>query len=231
LRYTLLRRQLGTCVTLPDNPKVIQAPLGFASNATGLSSEQTVKPIAERTIDISFAGGLGPQLPFLSGRRVMPLSPKALARIQAVNAVENLARQRLDLAVRVYCFDRSPKPDVALPPNDFADLMRETKISICPRGNFLETYRHYESAAAGCIIVTDGHDASWFASQAPFVVVPDWSDAPREIERLLADRAHLEEISRNTLHWWHHVVEPRAVGSEIGRAIRHLRGDLAAGGI
>lgn len=80
---------------------------------------------------------------------------------------------------------------------EYLRLLTTAKIAPCPSGPATpDSFRLYEALEAGCVPIADGHtpdpdypDGYWglVAPGAPFPVISDWDDLPKECEAILSD--------------------------------------------
>lgn len=94
-----------------------------------------------------------------------------------VEAAKSISSSRPDLSIRVIHPDLEPKSN--LPRQGYHQLLQQTRISLCPRGNFGETFRLYESAQLGCTIICDPLPKCWYFRDHPFIEVHDWHSYQR----------------------------------------------------
>jgi hypothetical protein len=148
-------------------------------------------PFDERPIDVFFAGSLAPAMK-------PELRPSIASRRQMMRAI--------DIA-QVAFSDR--KMDCSLQPltrkfapADYSRNLMNTKIVLCPRGNFDETFRFFEAARSGCVIITEPLPNRWYYEGAPVVQIRAWSELSAKLRELFADPARLSELSRRTQNWW-----------------------------
>jgi hypothetical protein len=109
-----------------------------------------------------------------------------------------------------------------LDPVTYSEQMMDAKISLCPRGNFPETFRLFESARAGCVIISEPLPPTWYFREHPALVVSDWCEMPRIVASLLQSPDRLAQLHRLTLLWWQQVVGEAAVGAYIAERILSL---------
>jgi hypothetical protein len=101
----------------------------------------------------------------------------------------------------------------------YATVIANTKISLCPRGNFPETFRIYESARIGSVIITDILEREWYFKNHPFIEIADWRRVGSVISELLNDEERLEQLGIQSRSWWQDIASPVAVGGFISRVI------------
>jgi hypothetical protein len=205
------RRQMGLpeAATLKN---VFHLPLGYFNQVPPASP----RPPAERTIDVFFAGGY---FPSGGGRMSAGLRPRTFVRGQMTKA---LMRWKPPAGVNVRLHPSRPN-DPPLDPQTYSNLLADAKIALCPRGNFPETFRTFEAARAGCVLVCDVQPDAWYYREMPGYQMPHWSRLPAMLERLLADPAELSRQHEASLRWWREVVSEEAVARRLIPWLESLR--------
>jgi hypothetical protein len=195
-------------------PNLHAWPLGAAEIAPVTAAETVV--FGKRAWDVAFLGSIG-RLHRWFGRDIA-LSPKAHTRLTAVRALARAKRQRPDTNILVGCADQ-PRFGEPLEPAAYRQAMAQTKIALCPRGNFVETFRHAEAARCGSVVFTDAVPEEWYFQDHPFVVVGDWSKVAETAARLVAS-GEAEGIGAATQEWYEQRCSPPAVADFMARRIR-----------
>ena len=188
--------------------KIYSIPIGFANAMSIL-----VKPIQERRWDVSFAGSVSHRAGFV--RNI--LDAKKRSRTWMLRELKSLKSNNKSLAIcdkQTPCFGAVESGQVA----EYKELLAETKIALVPRGTSLETFRHFEAAQAGCIVLTDGIPNTWYFDKHPFLVT-SWARMPGLICNLLRNESRLNEISDATRKWWK-TVEPNTLAAFVRSSIR-----------
>jgi hypothetical protein len=108
-------------------------------------------------------------------------------------------------------------------PSEYVQSLLDTKICLAPRGGSSETFRVFEGALAGCVIITEPLPPAWFYAGLPRVELRSWSQLAATIRALRSHTSLLELMSRNAREWALNVVSPEAVGEW---AAHWLKGDL-----
>jgi len=108
-----------------------------------------------------------------------------------------------------------------LDPEAYTRALANTKIALAPRGNFDETFRLFEAAKLGCVIVSDPLPQRWYYQGSPVVSIPKWSVLPGVLKGLLADPANLAELSRRTRQWWDSTLSEAAVANHIAKRLKN----------
>lgn len=160
---------------------------------------EEVPPLSERRIDVGFRGSIGGGLPY---------APKTMSRRRMEAA---LARLPADLVIDFVEFD-SFLDAYTQDPSEYAVSLLDTKICLSPRGGSTETYRVFEGALAGCVVISEPLPPAWFYGGLPRVEVRSWSQLPAVIEELRSHPSLLEFMSHNAREWALNVVSPEAVG-------------------
>jgi hypothetical protein len=109
-----------------------------------------------------------------------------------------------------------------LGPEDYSRLLMNSKVVLCPRGNFDETFRLVEAARAGCVVVSEPLPPRWYNARAPVVTVRDWRTLPAVIEGLFADRAALARRAEEARGWWRDCLSPEAVARYVAARVSEL---------
>jgi hypothetical protein len=149
-------------------------------------------PIEQRPIDVLFAG-------YISDVR-WSIRPSHAARRQMAAAISAaqaaLPQYRIEFMVNTIIADRK------LGPAQYTQAMANAKIALAPRGNFDETFRLFEAAKAGCVIVSEPLPPRWYYEICPVITIRAWSDLQGVLSGLLTDTAKLNWLSRQTRQWW-----------------------------
>ncbi|HEX8341001.1 MAG TPA: hypothetical protein VF624_08845 [Tepidisphaeraceae bacterium] len=191
----LRRRCAGVAPLNALRDRVFGMPLGYAQ----LLDVPWVDWPARRT-DVFFAGTVP------AGKSRFQLRPSVAARRQMGEAVAELTRRRPDLLVACGAGNDAPYG-----PEEYSTRMMNARIALCPRGNFDETFRLFESAKSGCVIVTEPLPDRWYYKGLPAVTLRQWSQLPRVVDELLRDNAALERAAVATRAWWESHADENAV--------------------
>jgi hypothetical protein len=111
-----------------------------------------------------------------------------------------------------------------LSPDEYMKEMAKSKICLAPRGTSFETFRHYEAASVGCVVVSDRLPRTWFYREAPLVLVKDWRKVDQILDRLLQDPARLKKLHEETLRWWTTRLSPAALAEYVITVLRRSAG-------
>jgi hypothetical protein len=162
-------------------------------------------PIEQRPVDVYFAG-------CLAGRR-WSLRASVAARQQMGSALA--AAQKALPQHRIEALWRAAKYDQGLGPAAYTQALANAKIALAPRGNTDETYRLFEAAKLGCVMICEPLPARWYFQACPAITLRTWSELPGILKNLLNDPAKINELSRRGRQWWDSTVSEGAVANFI----------------
>jgi hypothetical protein len=180
------------------------------------------KPMREREFDLFYAGGVNQSLQ--GWGKLRATRPKDFARASLLEALDDL--RRLEPGIRICA------PERRLDFGEYARAMMNSRISLCPRGNFIETFRLCEAARFGSVIVSEPLPPLWYYKGISAIQTSRWDLLPRTIAGLWRDAAKLESLSAATLDWWNHGPGEASVASYIVSKLQipnlHPAGGMAA---
>lgn len=176
----------------PDHPKLFPLPLGLP-NGFG----EKIIPYNKRGFDIVFIGQ------YAENRR------------DIYNLVPQF--QRMDIKSFIGWtngFNRG------ISRSAYADIIRDSKIALCPPGTAsTETFRLYEAAQAGCIIITCMHPNNWIYEGVPFFQYRDANEIPQIISTVLSSPQQ-ERMSERVVEWNKTVWSPVPVAERLFKELR-----------
>jgi hypothetical protein len=190
---------------------VLDVPLGVRAY-----EEAAAVPFGERRYDIAFAGSLVNEA-HERGRRWA--SQKLRARRAFLAEVERLQREEPELSVWLRLLPTYWDGAAAM--SSYTEALADTRIVLCPRGSWLETYRYFEALRLGCIPVHEALPRRDYYDGAPGIRIRDWSRLRGVVNALLADPDRMREQHEAALQWYETWVSPPAVAARIAR---HLGG-------
>ena len=106
-------------------------------------------------------------------------------------------------------------------------ILSDTKIAICPHGAFSsETFRFFEAAAHGCVVICPSQPYNWIYESAPYVHYNESTPSYHEsVSAILSEPDMLQQISEGSLKYISDVVSPQNVANYITSEIqKHLEG-------
>lgn len=178
-------------------------PLGFPSYD---AIPQTVPAVEERPVDVTFRGSVG------GGRRY---GPKTISRRRMISAVQGLPK---DVVVDLRQ-TRSFEESCSLGSSSYVNALLESKICLAPRGRSLETFRVFEAAASGCVLITEPLPPAWFYAGLARREVSSWSQLPYALDDLLSNPELMTVMATAAREWALDVVSPSAIGRWVARRL------------
>lgn len=199
-------------------------PVGYL-NAAG---DATLIPFENRNTPLFFSGYLNRnRIDLLKQFRSIPWLPKRnlpqgkIFREVARRAVEKFIPERsfngLLPGARLGFTEWFAK---GLPPEEYARVLADTKIAICPPGFVSnETIRHWEAMRLGCVIISSPLPPTHFYKNSPIIQINDWSELMPILEDLLSNPGKLNEIHHATVEWWENTCSEKAVAGYMASVI------------
>ncbi|MFT4102929.1 MAG: hypothetical protein QM674_18220, partial [Burkholderiaceae bacterium] len=173
-------------------------------------------PVTERRYDLSFMGSVDFRERGRFRLRNLLESPKTVSRRRMAAAMNE--------AIAKYGFtaynEETANFDASVSNEQkYLQVMRDTKIALCPRGTICDTYRFFEACKLGCAVICEPLPDTWFYRDHPGITVRDWSELDTLLPQLLHDPARLAEHARCCHRYWRERVDPTAFGRQIARFI------------
>lgn len=196
---------------LPDNldyNHVFHLPVG----PSRVSQCRPYKPVENRRYNVFFSGNLH------LGRRELynNFTRMRLLPFSMQHRIQGVRKAVYDTHYPQSYIRFSKGFHTGLDPNDYAEILYNSKITLCPYGlSSKETMRHFEAMRAGTLVVTKPMPAHHCYQKAPFITIEHWKNLDEQIEFLLSSRTLLRERQEQTLSWWNEVCSPKAVASYI----------------
>jgi hypothetical protein len=201
---------------------VHHVPLGYHS-----LPPPEIPPWDARVNDVFFAGSIRQNVVERKGIFCIP-NPKQVVRDDLAESLRMFAattKWNLKLLLATGFVPHAVAWGLAakgttMSPDDYMKEMANSKICLAPRGTSFETFRHYEAASVGCVVVSDRLPLTWFYRNIPFVFVKDWRKVDQILERLLRDPSNLKRLHEETLRWWNSRLSPMALGEFVIGVLR-----------
>ena len=202
-----------------QNPgNIYPLPLGFVNGVT----QESALPTSDRAIDVFFSGHLNRnRIDLYREFSLLRFAPKWLVESAVAQPrVRNLTRivfgtdfsSAFDNAY--ICF--TDNFAAGLSRKAYAEKLNNAKIALCPGGfHSPETFRHYEAARAGCVVISERLPDNALYRGAPLLQVDSWGEGIALARELLSDEARLADLQRETLAWWEDHWSPEAVARDM----------------
>ena len=201
----------------PDN--IFSIPLGYA-----LQHKLKIDLSRPRKYDIAFVGSI-------SGRDYSKWSvksylqpPKELARERMVHVLEHTRRVHSDLNIYLKTTNNF-KQSFLDRGQGYSQVLANSKISLVPRGDVLESFRYFESMRYGCAIVCEPQPRLWFYTNSPAIEVKDWQDAERVLTNLVENPERLRRLQSQSLEYWNTMCSEDAIAKFMSKKIDRILND------
>ena len=219
-RYTRAHPPASFPAPVRRDPHTIRLPLGYHSQ-----QEVPQVPMAERTLDLFFAGQVRYDIPQGSYQHWTSTS-KCEARMQLWAVLEQLRqdpRWVMDLGdVRA---DQSRTERATF--SSYSEKMMQSRICVAPRGSMADTFRAFEGLRAGCLVVANPLPRDEFLyPHAPLLIVDHWREIRGILERYARDVDALEEWRAKSLAWWHNHLRPEVLAVFLARELNEAGATL-----
>jgi hypothetical protein len=206
--------------------RVYPFPVAY-QNAAGLAE---LVPIEQRKTNLFFSGYLNRNRLDLykQFKKVWWLPRKNLP---ASRYVRELARRAVEKLCSPRDFsDQYPASIIrftewfgkGLPPSEYAAVLADTRIAICPPGFIsAETIRHWEAMRLGCVVITAPLPDNPFYKDSPMIIVKDWSQFHLTIKELTSNPERLTQVHEATVAWWRDICCEKSVATYMARVLEN----------
>ena len=196
------------------SPGKVRMPMGEIPLGYFQLRDAGPAPVDQRPVDVFFAGVQADSGWTL--RASVAARKQMAAGLAAAQAA--LPQYRIESLLAAFTSGKR------LGPEAYTQALANAKIALAPRGNFDETFRLFEAAKLGCVIVSDPLPQRWYYQGCPVVSIPKWSVLPGVLKGLLTDPAKLAESSLRTRQWWDSTLSEAAVANFIVRRLASMDG-------
>ena len=189
MHYPPKESQYNPDAPLLSFPKLHALPLG----CTDFFCDGEVKPLNERQYDCCFIGQLDPY------RRVDFFNcMKALSSISDYNSIVGFYQGWNN----------------GLSGQDYSDVMRDSKLALVPWGSAsLNTFRFYEAAKSGCIIVSAPQNKYDFMKNSPHIENGGWNID--KLVEIINENLMNQDLADKTYDFWKTNLSPEASATYI----------------
>lgn len=199
-------------------------PVGYME-AAGLAD--TV-PFDERTTSVFFSGYLNRnRIDLLKQFRKIWWLPRR--NLPKNRYIREIARRAVEKLIPERSFDQVFHSSLlgftewfakGLPQKEYAEVLANTKIAICPPGfDSHETIRHWEALRLGCVVISAPLPPNRFYKDSPIIQLNDWSELRAVLTDLLDNPKKLESVHLATLAWWNNICSEDAVADYMIRTL------------
>lgn len=218
----IFKSYLPTEEKIPHN--IFPLPLGIV-NGTEIGCGEAVK---ERKYDCVFIGNLN------KDRIPLYFQLSAIPKILLRNAHGRLSRSGFKRVALMLQKLRRPEFRNSmikftggflkgLSSEEYYELLKQSKIAFCPRGfSSPETFRHYEAASAGCVVISECLPKTELYSSCGFVQIKSWQEGINKAREILSSSKKLESHSKQSSDWWNDRAKPEAAARLIHETTKKL---------
>jgi|2_EtaG_2_1085320.scaffolds.fasta_scaffold22596_3 hypothetical protein len=179
------------------NQKVRPLPLGFVGGFRGNNDI----PIQDREFDYSFTGAW---------------NQRRHGLLEAFKKRETDGREKFFHMNRNWCGG----DDAGLSIAEYSSLMSNTKISLCPPGyENNESFRIFESAMCGNIIVSETPCPYWYYKDMPHFTIESWDNLNIVDNIMSKSDDELSDISNKTRQWYDDNISPKSIARYIEKEV------------
>lgn len=214
---------------LPDRQNnIIPFPHGYGNCITDLS----LIPFSERTVDCFFSGYFNYNRLDLfrafSAYRWLPpfplkhtFSKRAYWHLLSRVGLYHPGRREAGNKTEIYF---TPRFGAGLSRKAYASHLANSRIVLCPRGHVsAESFRLFEAASVGCVIISDPLPSSYWYQDAPCVTCRDWLNVRTIIDKLREDEGRLYQLHKDTLYWWQTRLSDKPAAEYVARCLQAVK--------
>lgn len=164
------------------------------------------KPLSERKYDI-----------FYSGQIIPPVTGYHTSRTLMNESLKNLSKE-FNIYTNNYNGFRS-----GIDIDEYYKILGDTKISLCPEGTSVDTFRYNESMGSGCVVITTKKDNDlWYYKNSPAIFLDSWSQLNNELINNLL-KGDLDSLYKKNLEYYDNVISEKAVAHYIIEKINNMK--------
>jgi hypothetical protein len=161
--------------------------------------EPSVAPMSNRDIDYAFLGSVTYNSSEKKWFHTLMESPKEAVRRMMCESMRQVSATG---RWRGFLHTTGDMKESMSNQATYAEILGRCKISLVPRGTCYDTYRFFESLKAGCVVICEPLPDRWFYEGHPGIIIKNWRDLPRLLDRLLEDSELLERKSREAINFY-----------------------------
>ena len=193
-------------------PLVIDIPLGYHSQV-----ELPQVPMAERTLDLFFAGQIKHPVP-RNDYRYWVSTSKWVVRQQLWDILVELKRKgEWNIDLGEIAADQQKQFAEAF--GSYSEKMMHSRICVSPRGAVADTFRSFEGLRAGCMVIGNLVPPESFLANAPIHVVKHWSELEPMLRKYARDLGYLEQERAKSVAYWEKHLAPEKIAEYLADAL------------
>ncbi len=174
------------CPLIDQIPNCYPIPLGYNGSLLDLP----MKNITTRKYDVFFSGNVyRKRIPFYLNIKIH----------QLINAFNKLLSQ--STGKEYLQFNR--KFTGGMTPKEYSEILMDTKVALVPEGYLSDiSFRFFEAAKMGCVILTRELYDYWFFDKFPGCQLKSWRKLHKHLKLILSDSNQLEEMQKEMLAYY-----------------------------
>jgi len=198
--------------TKSNKNNVFNIPIGY----TGRPKDGDIKRVDKREIDVFFAGTVKRKNEVRGIIKSLVAPPKVISRNRMKKEVKKLNKKE---DIKLYTKFGNSRDEKPLQRDEYMKKMRNSKICLSPRGNNIETWRLFEAAKSGCIVLSKKLPKRWYYNKCPIIQINDWREVNKKILKLLRNEKNMLERQKRTIEWYRNSCSPNALGKFMAEKI------------
>ena len=202
--------------------RIYHFPLGYVKDTV----EYEVKEFEKRKTKVFFSGNLNKKRVSL----YKALSDSSLPNFLYGPAIR-LSKKIPNLLKREFS-DQFPSSYIrftngfkqGLNSQEYSQMIYDSQIVLCP-GGFLknETYRHFESMRAGCVVISEKMPETYLYKDSPIIQVNSWKEGIDMVQTLLDNQDLMFKYHEDTMSWWENVCNEVSTAKRVSRILKNTK--------
>lgn len=201
--------------------RIFHFPLGYVKDTV----EHEVREISNRSIKVFFSGNLNKKrvtlYKALADSSVPDIFYAPLIRLS--KKIPNLLTKNFSEVFPSSYIHFTNGFKKGLNAQEYSKVIYDSQIVLCP-GGFLknETYRHFESMRAGCVIISEKLPDTYLYKDSPIIQVNSWKEGVEVTKSLLDNPAKLKQHHEAILNWWDTVCNEASTAKQVFDKLKML---------
>lgn len=176
-----------------------------------------------RAIPLGYNGDvpIKPMLPFLDRTTTAFFAGQNSNERWKIGAAIDHLKNKQQFLDHIFEIQYSSKFRTGLSAEQYAQKMMNSQIALVPQGTFSAiTFRFFEAARAGNIIISCALPETWYFENFPGIQVEDWAALENILPTLLADPEKMLRLHEETKSYYQRYCSEQAVANYILKEIK-----------
>ena len=192
---------------------VLSIPLGYNGSIKNLATKQ----MENRKYDLFFSGNIHRARRFFVLRLLTFMVKNKLRKFKTVFNIKNKSVYMKSVIKLSHSFGGGLKPEV------YADILMNSKIALVPQGYLsVISFRFFEAARFGNIIVTKKLPDEWHFNEFPGIEVETWTELETTLDRLMGDVEYMKTLQQKTIAFYETYCSEKAVANYVRKQLKKL---------